>query len=258
MGLEIIQYLVLNDNYNYLLRDEATGTTAVVDPSMMLPTMKVLNQRDLRLNYVLQTHHHYDHVDGTPPLSRLIPDLKVVGPKDEHKRFPCQAIELNDGDVFELGETPIRLLSVPGHTSSHCAYYIESIPAVFSGDALFTIGCGRIFEGSFETMYNSLQKLADLPPETKLYCAHEYTLENGAFALSIEPGNQDLVKRLEVAERLRSDNLPTVPSTIAEELKTNPFLRCDSPEIKNNIGLPSGSEVEVFEKIRKMKNSFKG
>ncbi|NQY99238.1 MAG: hydroxyacylglutathione hydrolase [Bdellovibrionales bacterium] len=257
MALKVIQFLVLDDNYNYLLVDEDTGKSAVVDPSVALPTMRVLQENDVKLDYIFHTHHHYDHVDGNPPLLKTFPDVKVVGPKDPENRFPNISIELDEGEVFELGNTKFELMVLPGHTISHCAYYSKENKVVFCGDVLFSLGCGKIFEGSYETMYNSLQRIAGLPDDTQIYCAHEYTIDNAAFAMTVEPDNPELHARLAQAEELQDQGIPTVPSLVGEEKKANPFLRCFSDEIRTRLDAKDATDVEIFEKLRRKKDNFK-
>jgi hydroxyacylglutathione hydrolase len=240
--LTVVQLPVLTDNYIYLLHDEATGTTGVVDPAEAAPVLDELARRGWQLGWILNTHHHGDHVGGNAALVAAT-GCRVVGPRADQARIPHIQTQVGDGDVFDLGAARARVFDTPGHTRGHIVYWFEQDAALFVGDTLFALGCGRLFEGSPEQMWASLAKLAVLPPETRVYCAHEYTESNLRFALSVAPDDPALLARGERVRARRAENLPTVPSTLGEELATNPFLR-------------AGSAVR-FAELRRAKDAFR-
>lgn len=253
--LKIIQLLVLTDNYIYLIHDDISGETAVVDPAVAEPVLECLAKQDWQLKYVLNTHHHLDHVEGNKALKQNT-GCKVIAGLSDAQRIPGFDIGVTERDELFLGEYKIKVFATTGHTSGHVVYFFEQDELLFCGDTLFVMGCGRLFEGSPEQMHASLTKLKALPIKTKVYCAHEYTQANGQFALSVEPDNQALqAKILRVAE-LRNNKEPTVPSTIAEEIVTNPFFRADSLTIQKTLGLVGAEQVEVFKALRKRKDVF--
>ncbi|MGH8557232.1 MAG: hydroxyacylglutathione hydrolase, partial [Methylococcales bacterium] len=252
---EIIQIPVLQDNYVYLIHESESSKTAVVDPAVAGPVLDQLSNRGWRLNYILNTHHHGDHVGGNLELQRKT-GCRVVGSRSDCARIPGIDIRLDEGENFQFGLAEARVISVSGHTCGHIAYWFPSHKALFCGDTLFSMGCGRLFEGTPDQMWDSLSKLMQLPADTRVYCAHEYTWTNGRFALTLEPRNQKLQHRMQVVERMRRQNLPTVPSTLDDELATNPFLRVASPEIKKTLAIESENPVEVFAEIRRRKDQF--
>ena len=254
--LQIVQLPALSDNYIYLVNDAASGSTAVVDPADPAPVLAALAARGWRLTHILNTHHHYDHVGGNEALQAAT-GCTIVGPAADRDRIPGIQLALADGDNFHLGSAKATIFDVPGHTRGHIAYWFAEDQALFCGDTLFALGCGRMFEGTAPQMWASLSKLRALPPETRVYCAHEYTQSNARFALSVEPSNAALVARAADIDRKRAANLPTVPSTIGEELATNPFLRPDSPEIRHCFQLPDAALHEVFGATRAAKDSFR-
>ncbi|CAI8772051.1 hydroxyacylglutathione hydrolase [Methylococcus capsulatus] len=255
--LEILQIPVLEDNYVYLLHEPGSGATAAVDPAVAGPVLEALDARGWRLGHVLNTHHHGDHVGGNLEL-KAATGCTIVGAAGDRHRIPGIDVALKDGEEFRLGSASARMLDVPGHTSGHVAFWFEDDAALFCGDTLFALGCGRLFEGSAEQMWRSLERLRALPAETKVFCAHEYTQANARFAVTIEPGNVALRERVERVEALRREGAATVPSILSEELATNPFLRPESPEIRARLGLPGVPEVEVFAEIRRRKDVFRG
>ena len=214
----------LNDNYGFLLVEPESGLCATIDTPDGEHIAKELERRGLTLTHILNTHHHYDHVGGNLFLKEKY-GATIVGPKADAKRIPGIDIMLADGEIFKFGAYDIHLIHTPGHTLGHCAYYVPDEHSVFVGDTVFTMGCGRLFEGTPAQMYDSMAKLASLPGDTKVYCAHEYTLSNAAFAVTEEPDNLDLRAAVAAAKALRAKGLPTVPTTIAQELLTNPFMR---------------------------------
>ena len=219
----------LNDNYGFLLVEPESGLCATIDTPDGAAIAKELDRRGLTLTHIFNTHHHPDHVDGNLFLKEKY-GATIIGPKADGKRIPGIDIAHSDGEVFKFGAYDIQMIHTPGHTLGHCAYYVPAEHSVFVGDTVFTMGCGRLFEGTPAQMFDSMAKLAALPSCTKVYCAHEYTLSNAAFALKAEPDNHDLHAAVEAAKALRAKGLPTVPTTIAAELKTNPFMRAQTAE----------------------------
>ena len=246
----------LTDNYIYLLHDSISNETAAIDPSESAPVIAALAKNAWQLTYIFNTHHHSDHVGGNLQLKQAT-GCKIVGAATDQTRIPGIDIALHDGEKIQLGEQIFQVIATLGHTSGHIVYYCADGHALFCGDTLFSLGCGRLFEGTAEQMWHSLQKLKALPGNTRVYCAHEYTQANGRFALSLEADNPDLQQRLAEVEVLRANNQPTLPSTIALEMATNPFLREDSASLRKAISAqPDDSPIEVFAKIRKLKDQF--
>lgn len=253
--LTIIQIPVLTDNYIYLIHDPVSGETGVVDPALAQPVLEILDKEGWRLTFILNTHHHWDHVGGNLELKQKTA-CKIIAGRSDWERIPGIDIGVSEGDVISLGQHSAKVISTPGHTSGHIVYYFAEERALFCGDTLFVMGCGRLFEGTPEQMWNSLQKLKALPPSTRIYCTHEYTQTNGRFALSVEPGNSQLQQKMLEVLRLRAENKPTVPSTIEEERATNPFFRADCMSVQKTVGLEYESPVRVFTELRKRKDSF--
>lgn len=253
--LKILQIPVLTDNYIYLIHDEDSKQTAVVDPAEAKPVLDALKKYGWRLHFILNTHHHSDHVGGNLELKKQT-GCKIIASGSDNHRIPGIDIAVRDRSYFQLGSHPISIIATSGHTLGHIVYYFEDDDLLFCGDTLFALGCGRLFEGSAEQLWESLQKLKNLPENTKVYCAHEYTLNNGKFALSVEPDNQALQSRMESIIQLRENKQPTVPSTIGEELKTNPFFRENSASIQQHLKMQNKKPVEIFAALRKLKDSF--
>lgn len=251
--IEIIQIPVLSDNYLYLLH--ANGETAVVDPAVDDVILDALKARGWTLTYILNTHHHWDHTGANLALKEKT-GCTIIGPKAEQDNIPGIDTAVGGGDTITLGGISATILDVPGHTKGHIAYHFCDDKALFCGDALFAMGCGRMFEGTPVQMYKSLQSMAALADATKVYCAHEYTQANGDFALSLEPNNLALQKRMDNVVALRELGKPTIPSTIGAEKATNPFLRTDSYEIRASIGMGSADGTSVFADLRKRKDNF--
>lgn len=229
------------DNYFFFLKDEKTEQTAVVDPGSAATVLDYLDHHKLSLDYIFNTHHHWDHTGGNAKLKSL-QNCTIIGPAGEQDKIPCLDQPVQENDVVSLGETSFQIFDVPGHTAGHIAYYDETNKNLFCGDTLFAMGCGRLFEGTAEQMFNSLQKLSSLPDETEIYCAHEYTLSNGEFALTVESDNHDLITRVDQVRTDRQQNKPTIPSTLEQEKKTNPFLRAQN--------------IKDFAHIRTLKDNF--
>jgi len=253
--LEIVQIPVLQDNYLYLIHDSASGDTAIVDPAVEEPVVAELEKRGWHLTHILNTHHHWDHTGANLALKERY-GLKVVGPAADKDRIPGIDVCVDEGDTVKLGDVAADVYFVPGHTSGHIAYHFAADDALFCGDTMFSMGCGRLFEGTPQQMWTSLQKLMALPDTTRIFCAHEYTTANGTFALSVEPKNAALIARMDEVEQLRADNLPTVPTTLATEKETNPFLRPMSPEIQTMVGLQGAPLTDVFAEVRHRKDNF--
>ena len=253
--LDILQIPVLNDNYIYMLHDSVSLETAVIDPALEQPVLDVLAEKGWQLNFILNTHHHWDHVGANLALKQQT-GCKVIAASSDQERIPGIDICVEQGDVFSLGEHQAQVLETPGHTSGHVVYYFAGDQALFCGDTLFIMGCGRLFEGTPGQMYASLQTLKALPPSTRVYCTHEYTLANASFALSVEPDNICVQQKLLAVAELRAENKPTVPSTIAEEIATNPFFRVDCISIQKELGLVGAELDVVFAALRHRKDNF--
>lgn len=256
--LEVAQFPCLDDNYGYLIHDSATGDTAAVDTPDAATYQAELDKRGWKLSHIFCTHHHWDHTGGNLELKR--DGVKVYGGASEADRIPGIDVSLSPEDNVKFGSSEGNIIDVGGHTNGHIAFHFPSEDIVFVGDALFSLGCGKMFEGTAPQFWASLKRLRSLPDKTTVYCAHEYTTGNAKFAMSVEPGNPDLVARNEEIMRKREKGLPTVPSLISVEKKTNPFLRGDvSAEIRKNVGATDHDSLDVvFGKIRKAKDRFRG
>lgn len=253
--LEIHLIPVLSDNYSFLLHDPRSGQTAVVDPAEAAPVLQALDQRGWQLHTVLNTHHHYDHVGGNLALQAAT-GCQIVASAHDRLRIPGVTRTVVEGDCVQIGESTLRVLATPGHTDGHIVYYCADSDCLFTGDTLFIMGCGRLFEGTAAQLWQSLQKLAALPPQTRVYCAHEYSLTNAQFALTVEPDNFLLKQRFALCLQRFADWQPTVPSTLAEELDTNPFLRTSHATVQSLLPIPHKTPLEVFTCLRQMKDVF--
>lgn len=251
--LDIHLFPCLDDNYGVLIHDPDTGATASIDAPDADDVSAALAEKGWTLTHILTTHHHHDHTGGNAQL-KAETGCTIIGPKGEAAKVPGIDKAVGEDDRFKLGAIDVEVIDTPGHTLGHITYYIPSESVAFAGDTLFALGCGRIFEGTPEMMFNSLQKLAALPGDTTVYCGHEYTLSNARFALTIEPGNQVLQKRMTEIEALRAANKPTVPTTIAAERATNPFLRAHVPAIQERLAMAGAPTWQVFAEIRERKN----
>jgi hydroxyacylglutathione hydrolase len=252
---EIVTIPCLKDNYAFLLHDPASGATAAIDVPEAAPIEAVLAARGWRLTDILITHHHWDHVDGVAAL-RAATGARVWGAAADAHRLPPLDHAVSEGDQIPIGTLTAHVIDVSGHTIGHIALHVPKAQAVFTADSLMAMGCGRLFEGTAAQMWDSLQKLAALPPETRVFSGHEYTMGNARFALTIEPGNRALISRLKQIETARADDQPTVPSVLADELATNPFLRAADPAIARHLGLEGQPPADVFARIRSLKDSF--
>lgn len=251
--IECIPALV--DNYVWLLRDTDSGCTAAVDPGADRPVLDVLARHAWRLDWILNTHHHHDHTGANLSLKRAT-GCRIAGAALDRHRIPGIDLALDDHHVFALGASEARVMSTPGHTAGHLCFWFERDRVLFSGDTLFLMGCGRLFEGDAATMLTSLLRLAALPQDTRVYCAHEYTLANARFACTVDPENPALRRRLATVKAQSERGEPTVPARLAEELETNPFLRTASAAIAARLGLHDRSPADVFAELRRRKDHF--
>jgi hydroxyacylglutathione hydrolase len=255
MAVEVHMFPCLNDNYGFLVHEPDAGLTATIDTPEVASINAALEAKDWTLTHIFNTHHHFDHAGGNEALKAQW-SCQIVGAGNDAARIPGIDVQVNDGEHFQFGASTVAVLEVPGHTSGHIAFHFADDGIAFVGDTLFALGCGRLFEGSPAQMWQSLSKLMALPDETVIYCAHEYTAANAAFALSVEPGNARLQQRADEIASLRANNTPTVPTTIALEKATNPFLRPDSPNLQETLGMAGDDLVAIFAETRRRKDSF--
>ena len=253
MKIEIIP--CLNDNYSYLIHDEISNTVAIVDPSEFIPCNTIISKNYKKLDFILNTHHHYDHVGGNEELKKKY-NSKVLGFENDKNRIPQIDTVLKDNQEFKIGTLNFTTIFIPGHTRGHVAFYFKKERVVFSGDTLFSLGCGRVFEGTYKQMFQSLNKLKNLPGETKVYCGHEYTFKNLEFCLKFNPNNDFLKKKKNDIKLSLKNKKPTIPSTIADEIKANIFFRVNDPDIKKAINLENSPDIEIFTKLRDLKDNF--
>ncbi|WP_421856671.1 hydroxyacylglutathione hydrolase [Oricola sp.] len=253
--LQIEQFIFGNDNFCVLVHDPESGETASIDAPDAGTIRNVLEKKGWRLTHIMVTHHHFDHVAGNEALKAEY-GCRIVGPKGEADKIPGIDERLAEGDVFRLGRYAFNVIETPGHTAGHIVYHSPEAGVLFAGDTLFSLGCGRLFERGADAMWPALRKLKALPPETQLYCGHEYTLANARFALSIDPDNGALKARATEVEQLREAGAATLPVALATELATNPFLRADSAAIRAGLGMDGADDVAVFAEIRKRKDNF--
>lgn len=254
--LDMRQFICLEDNFGVLLHDSRTGATASIDAPDAAAITAQLKKYGRQLTHILVTHHHADHVQGIMELKQAY-GCKVIGPKAEADKIQGLDETVAGGGTFEFAEREVEVLDCPGHTLGHIAFHIPSEFSLFAGDTIFSVGCGRVIEGSMEQMYHSVNQFKTLPPATFIYCGHEYTEANCRFALTIEPSNKALQARNNEVRALRKRGEMTCPVTVGDELKTNPYLRSDSPEIRKVLGMEQATDLEVFTEIRTRKNNFK-
>jgi hydroxyacylglutathione hydrolase len=255
MALEIEQFICRSDNFGVLVHETESGETAVIDAPEERAILAAIERTGWRPTVLLVTHHHGDHVEGNLALKKRF-GLRIVGPKAEAARIPGIDERVEEGQSLTLGRDRIAVIKTPGHTAGHVSYHFEDSDVAFTGDTLFALGCGRLFECKAEVMHRSLQKLAALPPQTRVYCGHEYTQTNARFALSVDPTNSALKERAAEVDRLRADGKPTLPTTIGLELATNPFLRAHDPAIRRTLGMENEADEAVFAEVRKRKDAF--
>ena len=256
MPAQVHQFACLQDNFGVLVHDPATGATAAIDVPEAAPVLKALADKGWTLTDILVTHRHADHVQGIPEVKQHFPKARVVAPRGEAERVPMVDEKAGEGDFVKVGKLTAKVIETPGHTIGHIVYWFEDDNLLFAGDTLFSLGCGRVMEAPMAVMWNSLEKLAELPGETQVYCGHEYTLANGKFALTVDPTNAMLKEHLEKATALRAAGAFTIPSTIALELAINPFLRADEQDVRAAVGMPDADPADVFAEIRERKNKF--
>ena len=251
--IDIRQFICLSDNYGVLVHEPGTDVTISIDAPDAAVVDAELQAAGWSLTHILVTHHHSDHVDGILELKSKY-GAQVLAPASEARGIPGVDRTLTDGENFQIGTLQIKAIETPGHTLGQISYYLPAENVVFTGDTLFAMGCGRVFEGTKPQMWASLQRLRELPDDTLVYCGHEYTLANARFAVSIEPRNKALAERLKKVDALRADDKPTLPTTIGLEKATNPFLRADVPDVIAALGMEGRSSAEVFTEIRGRKD----
>lgn len=255
MPLMIDQFMCRDDNFGVLARDSRTGETALIDAPEEAAILEAVERTGWTPTVILTTHHHIDHVEANLALKERF-KLKIVGPAAEADRIPGIDETVKEGDVFRLGDHEAQVIETPGHTAGHVSYHFAAAGTAFTADTLFALGCGRLLECPPEVMYASLGKLKVLPPETIVYCGHEYTQSNARFALTVDPENAALKQRAADIDRLRAEDKATLPTTIGEELATNPFLRWDDASIRRTLGMENASGEAVFAEVRKRKDNF--
>ncbi len=253
MKVEIIP--CLKDNYSYVIIDEKNKKTCVIDPGEPKPIINFLEKNNLKLSFILNTHHHYDHVGGNTELKKKY-GAKVIGFAEDFHKIPEMDIKLKDEEIWKKYNFEVKVIHIPGHTLGHICFYFYNDNILFTGDTLFSLGCGRIFEGTYEQMFSSLEKIKKLPSKTKIYCGHEYTLQNSKFCIKYDNKNKSLISKInEINEKIKN-NKPTLPSTLKEELRNNIFLRSNNEEIKTNLNIEGSSSLVTFSKLRDLKDNF--
>ena len=239
MRVEIIP--CLQDNYSYLIIDESNKTASVVDPSEAKPIINFIEKENINLKYILNTHHHYDHIGGNKDLKKKYNSV-VIGYKDDASRIPGIDILLNNNQIWKADNFEAKIMHIPGHTTGHISFHFFKEKLIFTGDTLFSLGCGKIFEGTYQDMFDSLNQIKKLPQDTKIYCGHEYTLQNSKFCIKHDPENLNLKNKIVEIKKKLENNIPTIPSTLKEENECNIFLRA--------------KDVKSFSKLRDLKDNF--
>ena len=239
MKVEIIR--CLQDNYSYVIVDKKTNSACVIDPGEAKPIINFFEKNNIKLKYILNTHHHYDHVGGNQELKKRYKST-IIGFKNDENRIPGIDLSMEDQQIWKADNFEAKIIHIPGHTTGHICYYFINEKIIFTGDTLFSLGCGKIFEGTYNQMYDSLNKFKSLPKDTKIYCGHEYTLQNSKFCLKHEPNNKNLINKISEIKKKINNGLPTIPSILKDELECNIFLRAD--------------DVDSFSKLRDLKDNF--
>ncbi|MDP2120384.1 MAG: hydroxyacylglutathione hydrolase [Hoeflea sp.] len=253
--LLIDQFSCRQDNFGVILHDPLTGETASIDAPDGAVIARRLGEDGWRLTHILVTHHHPDHVEGIAALAEAW-SPEIIGPTAESARIAGLTRTVSDGDTFEFAGRSVSVITTPGHTAGHICFYIPDEDLLFAGDTLFALGCGRLFEGSPADMFGSLSRLSELPDQTRVYCGHEYTQSNARFAVTVDPDNEALARRVEEIDQMRAKGLPTLPTTIGFEKRTNPFLRTGDAGIRKQLGMVEASDVDVFAELRRRKDRF--
>ncbi|MEL7213655.1 MAG: hydroxyacylglutathione hydrolase [Pseudomonadota bacterium] len=255
MGIEILTIPCLQDNFCFLIHNDESGETTLIDASEAEPIEAALKSRGWVLTDVLLTHHHWDHIDELPALRERY-NPRVIGAAADAHRLPPLDLAVADGDTFTTCGHEAHVMDVSGHTIGHIAFYMPALKAAFTADSLMALGCGRLTEGTPEMMWPSLLKLRALPDDTAIYSAHEYSASNAAFAITLEPENAALISRIEADASNRAADKPTVPNPLSLEKETNPFLRADDPTFRAAVGMEDHTPLEVFAAIRARKDRF--
>jgi hydroxyacylglutathione hydrolase len=253
--LDVHQFICRDDNYGVLVHDTVTGTTMSIDAPSAPAIADQLKKRGWQLTHILITHHHIDHVEGNLELKEHF-GCRIIGPEAEKDKIPGIGKTVKGGDVIDIAQRKLRVYDCPGHTLGHIAFHFEKDYLLFAADTLFAMGCGRVLEGTMEQMYTSVNQFRNVHAMTSVYCGHEYTEANAKFALSVEPENRALQMRANEVRNLRAQGKMTCPTTIGDELKTNPYMRCNSPEIRASLNMASATDAEVFAELRTRKNNF--
>tara|TARA_Y100000590_G_scaffold214511_1_gene243196 strand:+ start:969 stop:1730 length:762 start_codon:yes stop_codon:yes gene_type:complete len=253
MNVEIIK--CLQDNYSYLIIDKKTNSACIIDPSESSPIINFIEKNKIKLNFILNTHHHYDHVGGNNVLKKKY-NAKVIGFEDDKDRIPEIDIYLKDREIWTHENFKAQIFHIPGHTSGHICYHFIKEKMLFTGDTLFSLGCGRIFEGTYKQLFTSLNLLKSFDDDTKVYCGHEYTLKNSSFCLKYDNENLKLKEKIKSIKEKLNKGIPTIPTTIKEELETNIFFRSNQKSIQKNLKLNSSNALEIFSKLRKLKDNY--
>jgi hydroxyacylglutathione hydrolase len=253
--LNVAQFISRSDNFSVLLHEPKSGKTAAIDAPDADPIIATLKERGWTLTHIFVTHKHFDHIEGIPALQAAY-ECEVIGPEASAAETGMYDRTVADGDSFDWAGVKVEVIETPGHTLDHVSYYMPAEKLVFVGDTIFSLGCGRVIEGDHAMMWDSLKTLRALPDDTSLYCGHEYTLTNGRFALTVDPQNAALKKRFAEVEKLRAEDKPTLPTTIAQEKATNPFLRADDPALMKQLGMAGAKPSAVFAEIRTRKDKF--
>ena len=245
----------LQDNYSFVIHDVETDAVGVIDPSDYNPIDNFIKKKFNKINYILNTHHHFDHTGGNQELKKKY-NAQIIGSEKDKERIPGIDIKLTNNDIFKFGNIEFKIMLIPGHTSGHICFYSKKEKIIFTGDTLFSLGCGRVFEGTHTEMLKSLSLIKNLPKDTEIYCGHEYTKKNLDFCAKYEVNNNFLKEKKKwIASKLNKKQ-PTIPVSIEEELNTNIFLRCDIIDVKKSLGMENSSEEEIFKKLRDLKDDF--